>query len=216
MQVAKIWWFVWRWLPCFILEAEVFWSWLMMSNCIKQRFDHPGYRIFSQWSHYSSKPVCKMILNLSSKMCTKLTKMTWIKTSYSPNLWHLEWGSSNRQNLARASQYLMSENTLKTSLLLNCHFFSSYTSNAAIIGYASYTNASPERSFSALRVKTYLCATMSQEHLNYLMLLHIHTERTVLLDLKTVNELIAQNTIVKFLQNLDCYMFVLHNDNHNS
>lgn len=62
----------------------------LMNNCIEQRVDHPGYRIFSQWSHYSSKLVCKMILNLSSKMCMKLTKMTWIKTFYSPNLSHLE------------------------------------------------------------------------------------------------------------------------------
>ena len=37
------------------------------------------------------------------------------------------------------------------------------------------TNATSERSFSALRrVKSYLHSTMGQERLNYLMLFHVH------------------------------------------
>ena len=54
------------------------------------------------------------------------------------------------------------------------------------------TNATSERSFSALRrVKTYLRATMGQERLNYLMLLHVHKDRTDALDLKaTLNEFV--------------------------
>ncbi len=52
------------------------------------------------------------------------------------------------------------------------------------------TNASSERSFSALRrVKSYLRSTMLQERLNYLMLLHVHKDRTDKLCLKTaINE----------------------------
>ena len=39
------------------------------------------------------------------------------------------------------------------------------------------TNATSERSFSALRrVKSYLRSTMLQERLNYLMLLHVHNK----------------------------------------
>ena len=54
------------------------------------------------------------------------------------------------------------------------------------------TNASSERSFSALRwVKTYLRVTMKQDRLNYLMLLHVHKDKTDELDLKLlVNEFI--------------------------
>ena len=49
------------------------------------------------------------------------------------------------------------------------------------------TNATSERSFSALRrVKSYLRTTMGQQRLNYLMLLHVHKERTDNLDLKSV------------------------------
>ena len=48
------------------------------------------------------------------------------------------------------------------------------------------TNATSERSFSALRrVKSYLRSTMGQEILNYLMLLHVHNDKTDKLDLKS-------------------------------
>jgi len=48
-------------------------------------------------------------------------------------------------------------------------------------------NASSERSFSALRrVKSYLRTTIGQSRLNYLMLLHVHKERTDNLDLRSV------------------------------
>ena len=49
------------------------------------------------------------------------------------------------------------------------------------------TNATSERSFSALRrVKTYLRSTMTQNRLNNLLLLHVHKEYTDSLDLKSV------------------------------
>ena len=51
------------------------------------------------------------------------------------------------------------------------------------------TNATSERSFSALRrVKTYLRSTMMQERLNRLLVLHVHKERTDALDLKDIGE----------------------------
>ena len=55
------------------------------------------------------------------------------------------------------------------------------------------TNAASERSFSALRrVKMYLRSTMTQERLNYLMVLHIHRELTDELDLiETANEFVS-------------------------
>ena len=60
----------------------------------------------------------------------------------------------------------------------------------------SATNATSERSFSALRrVKTYLRSTMLQERLNYLMLLHIHKERTDKLCIKTaINEFVEKSS----------------------
>ena len=57
------------------------------------------------------------------------------------------------------------------------------------------TNASSERSFSALRrVKSYLRTAMGQQRLNYLMLLHVHKERTDNLNLKSVlNEFVGDS-----------------------
>ena len=41
------------------------------------------------------------------------------------------------------------------------------------------TNASSEHSFSALRrIKTYLCSTMTQARLNYIMIMNIHKSLT--------------------------------------
>lgn len=48
------------------------------------------------------------------------------------------------------------------------------------------TNATSERSFSALRIKTYLRTTMTQQRLNSLMMLHINKEKTDALDLLQV------------------------------
>ena len=56
-----------------------------------------------------------------------------------------------------------------------------------LIFVMSSTNATSERSFSALRrLKSYLRTTMSQERLNFLMLLYVHKDRTDALDLKRV------------------------------
>ena len=57
------------------------------------------------------------------------------------------------------------------------------------------TNASSERSFSALRrVKSYLRSTMGQARLNHLMVLHYHSDRTDNLDLKGIlNEYVDKN-----------------------
>ena len=56
------------------------------------------------------------------------------------------------------------------------------------------TNATSERSFSALRrVKSYLRNTMGQERLNSLMVLHVHKELTDELNLKDVaNEFVSR------------------------
>ena len=57
------------------------------------------------------------------------------------------------------------------------------------------TNATSERSFSALRrVKTWLRSTTSQVRLNWCMLLHVHKNRTDSLPLSTIaNEFITRN-----------------------
>ena len=54
------------------------------------------------------------------------------------------------------------------------------------------TNATSERSFSALRrIKGYLRSTMSQQRLNHLMIMHVHKDHTDQLSLvDTANEFV--------------------------
>ena len=56
------------------------------------------------------------------------------------------------------------------------------------------TNATSERSFSALRrVKSYLRSTMAQSRLNNLMIMHVHKERTDALSLSSVAQEFVNN-----------------------
>ena len=56
------------------------------------------------------------------------------------------------------------------------------------------TNASSERSFSAVRrLKNYLRSTMSQQRLNNLMVLHVHDDVTDSLDLKKAAQRFIKN-----------------------
>ena len=63
------------------------------------------------------------------------------------------------------------------------------------------TNASSERSFSALRrSKTYLRNTISQARLNHIMSLHVHKELTDKIDLvKVANEFVSGRERIQFL-----------------
>ncbi len=56
------------------------------------------------------------------------------------------------------------------------------------------TNATSERSFSALRrIKSYLRSTMTQARLNHLMILHYHQDMCDSLELKAVADEYIQN-----------------------
>lgn len=57
------------------------------------------------------------------------------------------------------------------------------------------TNAASERTFSAMRrLKTYLRATMRQERLNHLLLLHVHKDRTDALSCTEVAKTFVRNS----------------------
>ena len=66
-------------------------------------------------------------------------------------------------------------------------FLSEVVKLTELVLVAAATNATSERSFSALRrVKTYLRTTMSQTRLNHLLILHVHKEACDNLDLVKV------------------------------
>ena len=80
------------------------------------------------------------------------------------------------------------------------------------------TNATSERSFSALRrVKNYLRSTMTQQRLNNLMVLHVHKDITDQIELKAVaTEFVADSehrlNIFENLSNLYSHVLVLYFD----
>ena len=58
-------------------------------------------------------------------------------------------------------------------------YFSEVAKILKLIPLIPATNATSERSFSALRrLKTWLCTTMSQQRVNWCMILHVHKDRT--------------------------------------
>ena len=80
------------------------------------------------------------------------------------------------------------------------------------------TNATSERSFSALRrIKTYLRTTMTQVRLNSIMVLHIHSDKTDSLNLYSIgdqfvgsreNRLRVWENWYKYLENLCNYFSI--------
>lgn len=66
-------------------------------------------------------------------------------------------------------------------------FLSEVVKLAKLVLVAAATNATSERSFSALRrVKTYLRSSMTQARLNHLLILHVHKDACDKLDLLNV------------------------------
>ncbi len=80
-----------------------------------------------------------------------------------------------------------------TSLMPKPTFFYLSPGQASLLSEDKSTNATSERSFSALRrIKNYLRTTMGQEWLNHLMLLYVHSSRTDTLDMKSIlNEFVG-------------------------
>ena len=85
--------------------------------------------------------------------------------------------------------------TLKESILSfgeSCSLLSEVVKVLSFLLVMPITNATSERSFSALTIKTYLKTTMHRAHLNHLMLLHVHKDIKDRLDLiECANDFLA-------------------------
>ncbi len=92
-------------------------------------------------------------------------------------------------DLMSVISYLRSLSTVQKS------FYSEVVKVAKLILVMPATNATSERSFSALRrLKTWLRTTSSQARLNWCMMLHIHKERTDALPMSDLlNEFVVRN-----------------------
>ena len=160
-------------------------------NCLKNRFDQPGYKIYSQLEELlikasmgedfgsSFKYVCDFYKddfeshNLHAQLLTfKVNFQDVYKNKYDTKCLPTIFDIKNYfQELSSAQRILLSQVCWLLQLVL----------------VMPATNATSERSFSALcRVKSYLRSTMGQERLSNLLMLHVHKDLTDSLDLLEV------------------------------
>ena len=164
----------------------------LIVNCICNRFDQPGYKVYSSLESLLIKS-CKgedFEENIE-EVCT------FYRDDFNKDLLHAQlqtfqvhfqqvYGDVN-VSVFELRKYFESLTTSQVCLM------SEVTKLMHLVLVMPATNATSERSFSALRrVKTYLRSTMLQ--LNYLMLLHVHNDQTSELDIKSaLNEFVGDS-----------------------
>ena len=114
------------------------------------------------------------------------TQLSILHSNVGLEVWDLNGGAK----LKGIVTFLQSLNSVESEL------YTEVIKLTKIILVMPATNATSERSFSALRrLKTWLRSTMNQARLNWCMILHIHQEfQTDLLDIQSVaNEFVGRN-----------------------
>ena len=159
----------------------------LITNCVQERFDQPGYRIYKS---------LETLLIKASKREEFQDSLDQVCAFYHDDF-DKELLDSQLKTFGIHFQ-TTEEPTMQISIFdLKRYFLSLSPGQASLLSQVRHllqlilvmpaTNASSERSFSALRrLKNYLRTTMKQERLNHLMVMHVHKERTDKLDLKSV------------------------------
>ena len=158
----------------------------LVVGCIENRFDQPGYRIYRTLESLLLK-VCKQ-----DDIADDLEAiLSFYKDDFDHELLpvQLETFGTYFQQTQGDSVSNISVFDVKSCFLSLSHgqrlLLSQVEKLLQLIFVMPSTNATSERSFSALRrLKSYLRTMMSQERLNFLMLLYVHKDRTDALDLK--------------------------------
>ena len=152
----------------------------MIIQGIKQRFDQPGYKLYSSLETLIVKAATR------EKYDAELAfVIDFYKDDFNHEQLCMQLGilASNipleaAQNLNTVITYLQELSQAQRLLLSEVCIL------AFLILVMPATNAVSERSFSALRrLKTYLRSTMNQTRLNNIMVLHIHNHLTDQLNL---------------------------------
>ena len=153
----------------------------LLIQCIKDRFDQPGYRIYSKLE--------SLLLNAANGVALDEDCFSEVLDLYAP-----DFDSSLLESQLQILQTKFSDapkpvrfSSIREFLISLSHtqsLLSEVIKLMKLILVMPATNATSERSFSALkRVKTYLRSLMAQSRLNHLMILHVHKEMTDSLNL---------------------------------
>ncbi|XP_065903857.1 zinc finger MYM-type protein 1-like [Dysidea avara] len=157
----------------------------LVTACIKDRFDQPGYKVYHQAEELILKASRKEPFNSELEFVIKFYKDDFEQCLLEAQLstFGLDFKYDGKSNISilDVKEYFQSLSTSQRALL------SEVSRLLQIILVMPATNATSERSFSALRrVKSYLRNSMGQARLNSLMVLHVHKELTDELNLKNV------------------------------
>ena len=170
----------------------------LVINCVKTRFDQPGYKVFrnveellvkwvqSDFGNYCHSDECSYVTEFYE---TDIRKYSLPKVQLETLRTHFDSQESDCVKLKDIVGYLRS---LKAPMRV---IYSEVVTLVRILLVLPATNATSERTFSALRrIKTYLRSTMTQARLNQLMTMHVHKDRTDALDLNEIaNEFASRN-----------------------
>ena len=165
-------------------------------NCIKDRFDQPGYKVYSN---------LEQVLLKTIEGVDVTAELGFVCDFYKDDL-DLELLKAQLLTFRTEFLHALGKQTTKPDILDIRDFFCSLSSGQQallsqvgtvlqLVLIMPATNATSERSFSTLRrVKTYLRNTMSQQRMNNLMLLHVHKDIVDSLELECVaNDFVADS-----------------------
>jgi len=164
-------------------------------GCLVNRFDQEGYKVYRNLEDLLIKASCKDNFDQQFLFVCDFYKDDIIPDDLRSQL--VIFGNSFQSIPAKEKP------TSPTIFDIKDYFANLSTAQKGLLGQVGLllklilvmpaTNATSERSFSALRrVKTYLRSTMTQNRLNNLLLLHVHKDYTDSLDLKSIiNRFIA-------------------------
>ena len=154
--------------------------------CIQDRFDQPGYTVLRTLESLITKACKKEDYDDDLDVICRTYQSDFDKEQLRVQLQLLGDNfdvvtPGGSLNIFQVKDYFMALSHGQRLLM------SQVVALLPIILVIPATNATSDRSFSALRrLKSYLRTTMLQERLNYLMLLHVHKERTDALDMQAV------------------------------
>ena len=168
----------------------------LITICINNRFDQPGYKIYCNIQDLLLKAANADDYDAELKFVTQFygsdfdgyllkTQLEVFSTDCAANS-----ESRGKYQLSDVIEMLKSKSEPQKDLLSEVCIL------LKLLLVMPATNAISEHSFSALRrVKSYLRSTMNQDRLTHLMVLHIHKELTDKLDLISIaNDFVAGDT----------------------
>jgi len=169
-------------------------------SCLSDRFNQPGYQLYSNLEQLLIKASQQEDFSEPFK-----TVCDFYKDDLVSDLLHVQLRTFGIDFQSAAMQEEGAIRRHPTIFDIRAYFQGLSGSQRSLLSQVSRvvqlimvmpaTNASSERSFSALRrVKTYLRSTMGQQRLNNLMVLHVHKELTDALNLEeVVNDFVADS-----------------------